>query len=113
VPQLRRVGRGNHVSNPRTGKHWPSCHCRSGLHYAGIHGWRLAIKGTEGCIGFGSGVLIDRESNGWFVASIPDLSDLAGFGGTDERTVAQVAELARETEGHCRKRPASSAATPF
>jgi hypothetical protein len=58
-------------------------------------------------------VLIDRESNGWFVASIPDLSDLAGFGGTDERTVAQVAELARETEGHCRKRPASSAATPF
>ena len=28
--------------------------------------------------------LIDRESNGRFVASIPDLSDLAGYGDTDK-----------------------------
>ena len=41
--------------------------------------------------------LIDRESDGRFVASIPDLSDLAGYGDTDKRAVAQVTELARET----------------
>ena len=41
--------------------------------------------------------LIDRESNGRFVASIPDLSDLAGYGDTDKGAVAQVTELALES----------------
>ena len=50
--------------------------------------------------------LIDRESNGRFVASIPDLSDLAGYGDTDKGAVASVTELARE-------RPPSKAASQF
>ena len=41
--------------------------------------------------------LIDRESNGRFVAKVPDLSDLAGYGDTDKCAVAQVTELARES----------------
>ena len=39
---------------------------------------------------------IDRESNGRFVASIPDLGDLAAYGHSDKDAVAHVTDLARE-----------------
>jgi predicted RNase H-like HicB family nuclease len=38
--------------------------------------------------------LIDRESDGRFIASIPDLDDLAAYGHTDKDAVAHVTELA-------------------
>ena len=38
--------------------------------------------------------MIDRESDGRFVASIPDLDDLAAYGHTDKDAVAHVTELA-------------------
>ena len=41
--------------------------------------------------------MIDRETNGRFVASIPDLGDLAAYGDTDKDAVAYVTELARES----------------
>jgi predicted RNase H-like HicB family nuclease len=40
--------------------------------------------------------MIDRESDGRFIASIPDLEDLAAYGDTDKDAVAHVAELAGE-----------------
>ena len=40
--------------------------------------------------------MIDRESNGRFIASIPDLGDLAAHGHTDKDAVAHVTELAAE-----------------
>jgi predicted RNase H-like HicB family nuclease len=40
--------------------------------------------------------MIDRESDGRFVASIPDLGDLAAYGDTDKGAVAHVTELAGE-----------------
>ena len=39
---------------------------------------------------------IDRESDGQFTASIPDLGDLAAHGDTDKDAVAHVTDLARE-----------------
>ena len=39
---------------------------------------------------------IDRESDGRFTASIPDLGDLAAHGDTDKDAVAHVTDLARE-----------------
>jgi predicted RNase H-like HicB family nuclease len=39
---------------------------------------------------------IDRESDGRFIASIPDLWDLAAYGDTDKDAVAHVTELAGE-----------------
>jgi hypothetical protein len=36
---------------------------------------------------------IDRESDGCFIASIPDLWDLAAYGDTDKDAVAHVTEL--------------------
>jgi predicted RNase H-like HicB family nuclease len=39
---------------------------------------------------------VDRESNGRFVASIPDLEDLTAYGLTDKDAVAHVTELAGE-----------------
>jgi predicted RNase H-like HicB family nuclease len=36
------------------------------------------------------------ESDGRFIASIPDLGDLAGCGNTDQHAVAHVTDLARE-----------------
>jgi predicted RNase H-like HicB family nuclease len=39
---------------------------------------------------------IDRENHGRFVASIPDLWDLAAFGDTDKSAVAHVTALAAE-----------------
>ena len=39
---------------------------------------------------------IDRESDGRFVASIPDLGDLAAFGENEKEAVAHVAELAAD-----------------
>jgi predicted RNase H-like HicB family nuclease len=39
---------------------------------------------------------IDRESDGRFIASIPDLGDLAACGDTDKDAVAHVTELAGE-----------------
>ena len=41
--------------------------------------------------------MIDRESDGRFVASIPDLGDLAAYGDTDKDAVAHVTDLARDT----------------
>ena len=41
--------------------------------------------------------MIDRETDGRFVVSIPDLGDLAAYGDTDKDAVAHVAELARES----------------
>ena len=40
--------------------------------------------------------MIDRESDGRFLASIPDLWDLAAYGDTDKDAVAHVTELAGE-----------------
>ena len=39
---------------------------------------------------------VDRESDGRFIASIPDLGDLAAYGDTDKDAVAHVAERAAE-----------------
>ena len=39
---------------------------------------------------------IDREYDGRFIASIPDLWDLAAYGDTDKDSVAHVTELASE-----------------
>ena len=39
---------------------------------------------------------IDRESDGRFVASIPDLGDLAAYGETDKAAVTHVTDLARD-----------------
>ena len=39
---------------------------------------------------------VDRESDGRFIASIPDLGDLAAHGDTDKDAVAHVTELAGE-----------------
>jgi predicted RNase H-like HicB family nuclease len=41
--------------------------------------------------------MIDRESDGRFIASIPDLGDLAAYGDTDKDAVAHVTELASES----------------
>ena len=41
--------------------------------------------------------MIDRETDGRFVASIPDLGDLAAYGDTDKDAVDHVTELARES----------------
>src|SRR5262245_20274559 len=40
--------------------------------------------------------MIDRESNGRFVASVPDLGDVAAWGETEKDAVAHVASLAAE-----------------
>jgi predicted RNase H-like HicB family nuclease len=40
--------------------------------------------------------MIDRESDGRFIASIPDLGDLAAYGDTDKDAVAKVAKLASD-----------------
>ena len=40
--------------------------------------------------------MIDRESDGRFIASIPDLGDLAAYGDTDKDAVAHVTDLAGE-----------------
>jgi predicted RNase H-like HicB family nuclease len=40
--------------------------------------------------------MIDRENDGRFVASIPDLWDLAAYGDTDKDAVAHVTDLAAE-----------------
>jgi predicted RNase H-like HicB family nuclease len=40
--------------------------------------------------------MIDRESDGRFIASIPDLDDLAAYGHTDKDAVAHVTELASQ-----------------
>jgi predicted RNase H-like HicB family nuclease len=41
--------------------------------------------------------MIDRQTDGRFVASIPDLGDLAAYGVTDKEAVTQVTDLARES----------------
>ena len=40
--------------------------------------------------------MIDRESDGRFIVSIPDLDDLAAYSHTDKDAVAHVTELAAE-----------------
>jgi predicted RNase H-like HicB family nuclease len=40
--------------------------------------------------------MIGRESNGRFVASVPDLGDVAAWGETDKDAIAHVASLAAE-----------------
>jgi predicted RNase H-like HicB family nuclease len=40
--------------------------------------------------------MIDRENDGRFVASIPDLWDIAAYGDTDKDAVSHVTELAGE-----------------
>jgi predicted RNase H-like HicB family nuclease len=58
---------------------------------------------------------IDRENDGRFIASIPDLWDLAAYGDTDKDAVAHVTDLAAERvraavdDGHAlpRRRQAS------
>ena len=39
---------------------------------------------------------IDRNTDGRFMASIPDLGDLAAYGSSDKDAVAHVTDLARE-----------------
>jgi predicted RNase H-like HicB family nuclease len=43
--------------------------------------------------------MVDRETDGHFIASIPDLGDLAAYGENEKDAVAHVAELAA---GHVR-----------
>ena len=45
--------------------------------------------------------MIDRQTDGRFVASIPDLGDLAAYGVTDKDAVAHVTDLARERACRC------------
>ena len=40
--------------------------------------------------------MIDRESDGRFIAHIPDLGDLAAYGDSDKDAVAHVTDLARQ-----------------
>ena len=40
--------------------------------------------------------MVDRETDGRFIASIPDLGDLAAYGENEKDAVAHVAELAAE-----------------
>ena len=40
--------------------------------------------------------IVDRETDGRFIASIPDLGDLAAYGDTDKDAVAHVTDLAAE-----------------
>jgi predicted RNase H-like HicB family nuclease len=40
--------------------------------------------------------IIDRENDGRFIASIPDLWDLAAYGDTDKDAIAHATELASE-----------------
>jgi predicted RNase H-like HicB family nuclease len=40
--------------------------------------------------------IIDRENDGRFIASIPDLGDLAAYGHSDKDAVAHVTELASQ-----------------
>ena len=40
--------------------------------------------------------IVDRENDGRFIASIPDLGDLAAYGDTDKEAVAHVTDLAAE-----------------
>ena len=40
--------------------------------------------------------MIDRESDGRFVASVPDLGDVVAWGETDKEAIAHVASLAAE-----------------
>jgi predicted RNase H-like HicB family nuclease len=40
--------------------------------------------------------MIDRDSDGRFIASIPDLGDLAAYGDTDKEAVAHATNLAAE-----------------
>ena len=40
--------------------------------------------------------MIDRETDGRFVASIPDLGDLAAYGDTDKAALAHLTAVARE-----------------
>jgi predicted RNase H-like HicB family nuclease len=40
--------------------------------------------------------MVDREYDGRFIASIPDLGDLAAYGKNEKDAVAHVAELATE-----------------
>jgi predicted RNase H-like HicB family nuclease len=40
--------------------------------------------------------LIDRESDGRFVASVPDLDDVAAWGPTDKEAIAHVTQIAAD-----------------
>jgi predicted RNase H-like HicB family nuclease len=40
--------------------------------------------------------MIDRENDGRFIATIPDLGELAAYGETDKEAVAHVTDLAAE-----------------
>ena len=40
--------------------------------------------------------LIDLENDGRFVASVPDLDEIAAWGSTDKEAIARVTQLARE-----------------
>jgi predicted RNase H-like HicB family nuclease len=40
--------------------------------------------------------MVERESDGHFLASIPDLENVAAYGDTEKDAVARVAELAAE-----------------
>ena len=40
--------------------------------------------------------MLDRDSDGRFIASIPDLGDLAAYGDTDKEAVAHATNLATE-----------------
>ena len=55
--------------------------------------------------------MIDRENDGRFIASIPDLGELAAYGHSDKDAVAHVTELANQhVRASCRRRPTRSAA---
>jgi predicted RNase H-like HicB family nuclease len=53
--------------------------------------------------------IVDRESDGRFIASIPDLGDLAAYGKNEKDAVAHATDLAAE---HVRALVASGQAAP-
>jgi predicted RNase H-like HicB family nuclease len=61
-------------------------------------GWRpggvLKVEGSMYRVWYWA--VIDRESDGRFITSIPDLEDLAAYGHTDKDAVAHVTELASQ-----------------
>ena len=52
--------------------------------------------GGDKCTEFWYWAIVDRETDGRFIASIPDLGDLAAYGDTDKDAVAHVTDLAAE-----------------
>ena len=73
----------------------------------------LALPRGNECIGSGTAT-VDRESDGRFIASIPDLGDLAAYGDTDKVAVAARHRASGRTcAGRCGRWSAGSSRRHF